>query len=130
MLFRSPSGLLFNSGPFAVFNGQNTVIVDNLFTAVPNSFTWSIQFAGIGASGQAGLPIYDPPTVGSSFDDFWQRDASGNWVTIRYPGGNPPGNFAARVTAVPEASTLYYALLGGLIFAGYHAFRRRAVQDS
>ena len=84
----------------------------------PNAFTWTIQFANLGIN-QAGLLIYSPPTVGSSFNDFWEN--SGTWNTLQINGG-VPNDFAARVTAVPEPGTLALgslALLVGVAAAGY-----------
>ncbi|PYM13782.1 MAG: hypothetical protein DME18_08190, partial [Verrucomicrobia bacterium] len=43
-----------------------------------------------------------PPTVGSSFDDFW-LNASGTWSTVQLNGGSVPGDFAARFGATVQA---------------------------
>ena len=91
---------------------------------VPNTFTWTIQFSGL--SGTAGLLVYGPPTVGSSFNDFWENTA-GTWNTRLINGGAAPGDFAARVTAVPEPGTLALGamgLLAGVASAGYRRLRR------
>ena len=91
---------------------------------VPNTFTWTIQFSGL--SGTAGLLVYGPPTVGSSFNDFWE-DSGGTWSTHLISGGAVPGDFAARVTAVPEPGTLALGVTGLLAVvasAGYRRLRR------
>ena len=74
--------------------------------------------------------MYDPPTVGNTFaggvigsyDDFWEN-AGGTWTLFRFPNGNPAGNFGARFSAIPEASTVSYAILGGLILSGISGFQ-------
>ena len=66
----------------------------------PNSFTWTVQFSNLGAN-QAGLLVYGPPTVGSSFDDFWQKATNGIWSTLQITGGGP-SDFAARFGATVQ----------------------------
>ena len=43
---------------------------------VPNSFTWTVQFSGVAASETVGLIMYAPPTVGTTFDDYWEKSLS------------------------------------------------------
>jgi hypothetical protein len=123
-----PSTLLFDSGSFAIANGQQFVTVDGLSVPIANNtLTWAVTFSGLTGTKQAGLELYDPPTTGSSFKDFWIHSSDGTWSTFAFsPTFTPAGNFAARITAVPEAGTIIYALFGGLLFAGYHARRRTA----
>ena len=47
--------------------------VKDILLEVPDTITWTIQFFGVGNSvgDRAGLVFHDPPSVGSSFDDFW-----------------------------------------------------------
>lgn len=129
-----PSVLLLSLGPIGVQNvpaGQpgNTVIIDGLFLPVQDSFTWTVQFNGVGGVTDAGLNLYDdlkPPTIGSGYDDFWQRNDDGvTWAAFRFPGGVPVGSFGARVTAVPEPATIVYTLLGGVLIVGGQFLRRR-----
>jgi hypothetical protein len=74
---------------------------------VPDSFTWTAQFSNLGAN-QAGLLVYGPPTVGTSFDDFWLKTNS-TWSTFQVGGG--PSDFAARfgatVTVIPLSITSF-----------------------
>ncbi len=94
----------------------------------PNNFTWTVTFTGIDNGEIAGLRIYDPPTVGTSFADFWQKN-NGTWNTylINDPVlGQVTANFSARVTAVPEPTTFALAFLAGLSWLGYLGFKRRS----
>ncbi|MDX1953423.1 MAG: PEP-CTERM sorting domain-containing protein, partial [Verrucomicrobiota bacterium] len=81
---------------------------------VPNTFTWTVEFNGIAmvAGDLAGLVYYNPPTVGSSFNDWWKKTPEG-WRPFESTDSNIRNNFFARVTAVPEPSVLALALLAG-----------------
>jgi hypothetical protein len=134
----APGTVLYDSsttpegaGGIQIFNGINHVDIDGLNIKVPDKVTFTVQFSGLGIGESAGLNMYDPPTVGKvlaggvigSFDDFWENN-NGTWTLFRFPNGNPAGNFGARFSAIPEASTVSYAILGGLILVGSQAFRR------
>jgi len=83
---------------------------------IPDStITWSVQFQGLGSTDSAGLDVFNPPTVGSSYDDYWWRNPStGEWALLQ-DGTGIPMNFAARFEAtIPEPSSLSLVLLGGL----------------
>ena len=68
-----PGTLLYVSDPIAIAAGYNSVNVSGLLIEVPETITWTVQFFGVGntAGDQAGLVYNNPPSVGSSFDDFW-----------------------------------------------------------
>jgi len=100
-----PNTVIYDSGFFPIgptpratliFTRENSQL--NVF--VPDSFTWSVQFAGIDPEESVGMGVdlYSPPTVGSSYDDYWDCDASG-WHLRNHPVY--PMNFAARVQASP-----------------------------
>jgi hypothetical protein len=90
---------------------------------LPESFTWSVLFTGIDAGEDAGLLMYNPVTIGSSFNDYWDKSGAGStWQTKVISGY--VANFGARITAVPEASSLGYALMGGLLWIGAAGYRR------
>lgn len=120
----APGTLLAEAAGVAIGNGLQTLTYTDPTLVLPDRLTWTVEFAGVEGAEQAQLPIYDPPTVGSSFDDFWVN-SGGTWATFRFPGGNPAGNFAANVTAVPEAGTIAYGLMGALVLAGYLRARRK-----
>ena len=107
--YPGPGTLLYDSGPFAIFSGLNAAPLNGLAVKVPDDFTWTVQFGGLtGLPGnQVGLPFYDPPTVGFSYRDFWQKtDPTGlagrGWDLLSFPNFDPVANFAARVQATTE----------------------------
>ena len=70
---QEPGTMLYESDPIAVAAGYNSVTVSDLLIEVPGTITWTVQFFGVGttAGDRAGLVLHNPPSVGSSFDDFW-----------------------------------------------------------
>ena len=91
-----------------------------------DNYTWSVVINGIDAGENVGLALYNPPTVGLSYDDFWRNDAGTGWNTYLIDGGATIANFAARITAVPEPSTLVLGALGGAALLGFLRIRRRS----
>ena len=120
-----PGSLLFDSGAFSVPTtaGSSVQITDfasgvavPLTTSLPDMFTWSVSFGGIGAGETGGVNLFGPPTIGNSVVDYWENDGA-NWVNKRVDFGNPliPTDFAATVEAVPEPSTIGLLLVGGAV---------------
>jgi hypothetical protein len=69
---------------------------------VPKGFTWTVQFQGISGSvvglQSGGLDLYGVPTVGQTYNDYWERSGAGNTWVLREPSpGNPPINFGCVV---------------------------------
>ena len=72
---QEPGTLLYESGTFSLQNKYNTVTVHGLGLDLPegtSEVTWSVEFLDLGV-GRAGLLLYDPPTIGKSHDDFWEK---------------------------------------------------------
>ncbi|MBT5925521.1 MAG: hypothetical protein HOH33_02760, partial [Verrucomicrobia bacterium] len=72
---KAPGTLLYKSEPFTIFPDFNTAALRNIDVEVPDKFTWTVEFAGLGglSTDRAGLLLRDPPSIGRSFDDFWVR---------------------------------------------------------
>src|SRR5262249_29628794 len=88
--------LLSTNTVLTLGDGFQTAEAEGFSVTVPNTFTWTVTFNGLTADQTAGLQLYDPPLVGSSFLDFWQN-SGGTWNTYLFDNGATPGNFAARV---------------------------------
>ena len=122
----TPGSLLYQSGQFSLSQGFQTAVLQALSVTVPNTFTWTVKFGGIGIGEQVGLLLSNPATVGTSVDDYWMFN-DGTWATFLIDGGTTPANFSARITAVPEPSAVVLALLGGLTLLGFRRAQRRSV---
>ncbi len=117
--FGGAPGTLLYSDSYDIVRGTSGVDVTIPFIPdfgdlLPDTFTWTVQFGG---SGTAGLLIADPPTIGSSRDEFWELQSSG-W-SLQKVGGGHTSNFEAKVTAiaVPEPLPLTLAALGFAVAA-------------
>ena len=123
----SPGAVLYESGAFAISysagsNGRQTHEITGLDIDVSgsSSITWAVSFSTSAGSGN--LALYDSPSVGSSFNDFWTSADGTTWITETFPGGTPVANFGAQVI-VPEPTTIALGVIGGLALVG--AYRRR-----
>ncbi len=127
-----PGTLLFDSGAFPILSTTRLTVIFNDFVSgavhplsgpVPDDFTWTVQFSGLGPSGSAGVDLYNPPTTGSDYNDYWYNNGT-SWDLMAATNGTPV-NFAARINATPEPSTLLLGLLGGLTLLGVKWRRSR-----
>jgi hypothetical protein len=131
-----PGTLLWDSGAFpigAAPTSATLTFTDDFGSGVlvPKRFTWTVQFSSLG-SGSAGLDVFNPPTTGSSTDDYWFRAGSSSDWSMGTISGTPV-NFGARFegTAVPEPEyTGVIAAAGLLLTCGLQVLRgwRRAVK--
>jgi len=109
-----PGSRFYESAPFTLNPGFNTVTLDHIELAVPDFLTWTVQFAGSASIGTVGLIIEDPPTAGSSDivlgmkrKGFWMK-RDGTWVLSQFLGlqNGPIANFGAQARVVKESSGL------------------------
>jgi hypothetical protein len=87
---------------FQISTGFQVLVVTVPNVLVPDHFTWTVQFLGISQTStndRAGLLRFDPPTVGQSFDDFWELLPSG-WAPLDTDGDAVKDNFGVRILAV------------------------------
>lgn len=104
-----PGTVLWDSGWYDIGpTERSTLIWNDLSVLVPDSFTWAVKFSGIDPGESAGLDIYSPPIIGSSYLDYWFNDGS----TWELRTNTVPMDFAAAIGAIPEPTTLALALLG------------------
>lgn len=141
--FNTPGTALFSvTQPITATDGATLTFIDGTGTIMlPDYVGVGISFGGIefdptGAGADAGPLLYDPPSPGSSFEDFWLRgfpSASDPWSLYTF-GGLPPINLGIQIATtngfepvIPESET-WLALGGVLVFAAMtqtKRFRRR-----
>jgi hypothetical protein len=106
-------GTLLDSSTLDVVNGGGVASVSLNYDAaniLPTSFTYAVQFSGIGGANIAGLIAGDAvPSVGSSLNDFWEKNG-GTWGLKNLSGGAGP--------VVPEPSTIALFSVAGVGLAG------------
>jgi len=102
--------------------GADNIPAEGLFLPA-SEFTWTVQFLGMDGGDVVGLDIYSPPTVGQDYPDYWENN--GGWQLMTNSVA-PTMNFAAKIEAVPEPSTVTLSILGGLsILALARRLRRK-----
>ena len=62
---------------------------------------------------QVGQVLANPPTVGSSTNDFWKGPPPGSWLWFGSTG--PVANFYWKIDITPEPASLFL-IAGGLLF--------------
>ncbi|MBN2505827.1 MAG: HYR domain-containing protein [Verrucomicrobia bacterium] len=106
--YPSPQTVLYDSGEFAVPATVRSVVTIEDFQLeavvplagnVPDSFTWTVQFGGLGPNDDVGLDIYNPIVLGLSYPDYWERTPQG-WQLKAHP--DVKIDFAARIEAARE----------------------------
>lgn len=122
----APSTVLYSSSPIDILNSGGTVTIpfaDIPANVLPAGFTYTVSFTGVGGANSAGLYVPNlAPTVGSSFNDFWQNTGSG-WELRTMQNGDL-ANFQVSITAVPEPSVIALAGLGLAGLLGWAARRK------
>lgn len=113
----------FDSATLMAGNGGNPVVV-------PDSFTLEINLGGSFDDDVFALTLYDPPAVGSNWDDYWRNDPVNGWelLEIKNPTNEQtiPANFAARFYVVPEPTSIAFGIIFGGGALGFIVARRRA----
>ncbi|MCL5096595.1 MAG: SUMF1/EgtB/PvdO family nonheme iron enzyme, partial [Candidatus Omnitrophica bacterium] len=120
----APGTMFYDSGLFAITPGDNTVTAQDLDLPVPDTFTWTVRFNGIEGMENAGLPFYNPPTVGSSPGTYWEKTGGLHWIASDLSAsGGPPANFEARAFAIagspPPMPALSLVRTNGLLILNY-----------
>lgn len=105
----TPGSLIFDSGasPVSETTLEGAVLeYRGIHVGVPKNFTWTVEFTGltpqsIAGLQSAGLDLYQVPTVGLTYDDYWEKSGPGGTWELRLPqAGQPRINFGCRVQAV------------------------------
>ena len=100
---KTPGTLLFTSDPITLSEGYKTYQVDGINVELPDTVTWTVEFTGVtgnelNVGNRAALVLSGTDVVGSSYDDFWQKDASG-WMLYQTGSSTETDDFAAKLFA-------------------------------
>jgi hypothetical protein len=115
---KEPGTLLFDSHTFPAPTAPMSAVTFNTSDfgpgglAVPNSFTWTIQFSNLGLGGHAGVGLFTGHTVGQAYEDIWVNNTGGWVLSASYP---PHSSFAAQITGIAVPEPAQYGLVFGAI---------------
>jgi hypothetical protein len=98
-----PGTLLYTSDPITLSEGYNTYQVAGIKVELPDTVTWTVEFSGVtgnelNVGNRAALVLSGTDVVGSSLDDFWQKDESG-WMIYQTSSSTQTDDFAAKLVA-------------------------------
>lgn len=102
-LYRNePTTVLYESGFFPINPGYNAKVLPGFNAQLRDVVTFTIEVRGLAANESVGLLLYNPPTVGRSYNEFWRRNANGKWEAVIYNISEPgiKAKAAVRLTAV------------------------------
>lgn len=107
----TPAAVPLYEETFTPIQGYQTAVITVPNVVVPNTFTWTVQFLNIAqdANNVAGLLFYGVPTVGKSFDDFWEHATTGWELSAQQDV--PNNNFGVQISAVaaPTPKTIDFS---------------------
>jgi hypothetical protein len=110
---------LWDAGNFTLTSfttgAGNTLTYTVPSTVVPKDFTWVVTFSGLAAGQQAGLSLYGPAATGLNYHDAWINSGTG-WSLVQASGSNPALEFGAKISGVPEPSTIAMGVMGACAF--------------
>jgi Proprotein convertase P-domain/Subtilase family/Immunoglobulin domain len=84
----TPGTLFYDSGPQGVVATNSGALVLNEFQltaalgltdALPESFTWTVKFSGMGSNDAVGLREYGPAVAGQGQGGYWAQSQPGEW---------------------------------------------------
>jgi hypothetical protein len=120
------AGYTFNPISFAASTSSGFYFNPGTLTVPSGTFWMGLTFDdNTGATGATaaqldnlGMSLFNPPSIGTSADVFFQTTAAGSFLvsnpagTLSNFGGNPPANFYFGLQVVPEPSTMALVGLG------------------
>ena len=114
---KQPGSLLFTSNTIALKEGFQTYRVTDLgidgdgdVVNLTDKITWTVEFSGVSGNelstnNRAALILAGGDDVGSSLDDFWQKD-SGVWKLYQSGSSAQDDDFTAKVLAYDKDSVV------------------------
>ena len=101
---KKPGTLLYTSDAITLKDGYQTYKATGIEGInLSDKVTWTVEFS---AGSTAGLVLGGTDVVGSSLNDFWQKDSAG-WTLYQTDSGSEGADFAAKLTT--DATVLYHS---------------------
>ena len=94
---------------------------------LPTNFTFTITFSGLTEGETVGLPVFDPPSVGTNYADYWY-DLSGSWQLLTNDSGAQiafGAEFNGSPTPTPEPTVLALGAFGAAMLTVMARRRQR-----
>ena len=107
---KMPGTLLYTSAAITLVEGFRTYRVNDINVDLPAKVTWTVEFSGVSGTdsstgNRAALILAGGDDVGSSLDDFWQKDGS-DWTLYRNSDATQDDDFTAKVIAYDKDSVV------------------------
>ncbi len=99
----APGTVFYDSGLFAIKDGDRRVTISGVSLPAPKHFSWTIEFTGFTTNETAALLLFQPVEVGFSPEFYWEFDATG-WEPLLLNAGSTPANFGARFKGIPQSA--------------------------
>lgn len=110
--------------PYNPITQDGALMNMNLNAALPQDFTVVYSFSGLAGGDQIGLEVFNPPTVGTNYGDYWIMNGSSWELVTNNAGGVAVGSqFINSPEPAPEPSVLGLGAMGMVLMA--QLIRRR-----
>jgi hypothetical protein len=111
--------------PYNPLDGSGAVVPLDATVGMPSNFTMVFSFTGLtNGVNDLGLPIFQPPTVGTNYGDYWIQNGA-SWQLVTNNLG--PVAFGVQLIDVvpePSVSTLEALGVGIILVAGWMKRRK------
>ena len=131
--YPTPYGVLYDSGSFALstpyqYMGQDVETLTFDLSAspvhVPGDCTFAAVVTGLMGADSVSFRLFNPPTVGNAYDDYWANNNGGGWKVLTTTDANGNNTIGAEFDVVPEPSTISISAVGVSMLSGLLWLRR------
>ncbi|HVY70016.1 MAG TPA: hypothetical protein VHH73_08805, partial [Verrucomicrobiae bacterium] len=94
----SPGTAIYQSDPIAARAGFHSVIITGISgITLTDRVTVTLATTGLNPGESVAWLVAGPPSIGSSVNDFWQKNGQGLWERQTPGAGESPGNFSLKL---------------------------------
>ena len=106
--------LNINDGGFNDLYDPNVVTTPLTLVNLPSTFTIVYTIEGLAGGDTFGVPVYNPPTVGTNYGSYW-IDTGGTWSLLT--NSLSPVGFPLQLETTPEPSVMAMGAVGAVLLA-------------